>query len=224
LEIILVDDGSTDASPEKCDCYAKKDPRIRVIHKKNGGQSSARNVGLDVCKGEYISFVDSDDWIEPNMYTALLEQLEFHGASLAVCGRYDAYENSDEKTVGKSLGKSGLFDAYEVLPKMTLGQASDFSVCDKLHHRDLWQNIRFPEGEIYEDFAVMYKILIAAKKVVLCDVPFYVYFHRKNSTVTSGFREALTDYPKQTKQFLSYIPIQTRNCSHPQEAEQDPTD
>lgn len=205
LDIILVDDGSTDGSSEKCDFYAKNDQRIRVIHKKNGGQSSARNAGLDVCKGDYISFVDSDDWIEPDMYATLLTELERYGASLAVCGRYDAYEGSEEKSVCKSFEKDGLFSSYDILPQMTLGAVSDFSVCDKLHRRDLWENTRFPEGQIYEDFAVMYKILIAAENVVLCNEPFYVYFHRGNSTVTAGFREASTDYPAQTKKFLSYI-------------------
>lgn len=216
LEIILVDDGSTDGSSEKCDLYARMDPRIRVIHKQNGGQSSARNVGLDACSGDYISFVDSDDWIEPDMYSTLLEQLKGYDAALAVSGRYDAYENSEKKVIGKRLGKNGIVDAYEALPLMTLGQLSDFSVCDKLYRRDLWENIRFPEGEIYEDFAVMYKVLIAAKTVVLYDKPFYVYYHRGNSTVTSGFREALVCYPKQTKQFLtdmvSWYPEYTRHA------------
>lgn len=207
LEIILVDDGSTDGSPEKCDFYALSDARVHVIHKQNGGQASARNVALDMCHGEYIGFVDSDDWIEPEMYAELLTQAEKYGAKLAVCGRYDAFEDSDEMRVCKRIGENGIFRAYDVLPKMTLGQISDFSVCDKLHHRCLWQNIRFPEGEIYEDFAVMYKILLAAESVVLCDKPFYVYFHRRNSTITSGFREALTDYPKQTKNFVEYISL-----------------
>lgn len=202
LEIILINDGSTDNSPAMCDFYAETDSRIRVIHKENGGQSSARNAGLDVCNGDYISFIDSDDWIEPGMYATLLEQLEKYDASLAVCGRYDAYEDADGKKVGKSIENSGLFDAYDVLPEMAVGRLSDFSVCDKLYRKDLWQNTRFPEGEIYEDFAVMYKVLIAAERVVLCNKPFYVYFHRKNSTVTSGFREALTDYPRQTKRFI----------------------
>lgn len=205
FEIILVDDGSTDGSPEKCDLYAESDSRIRVIHKKNGGQSSARNRGLDVCKGDYISFVDSDDWIEPDMYMTLLGLLEEHDASLAVCSRYDAYENSDRKVIGKVIENPGLFDAYDVLPQMAMGRISDFSVCDKLHRRDLWETIRFPEGEIYEDLAVMYKVLIAARKVVLCEQPFYVYFHRRNSTVTSTFREASVQYPKQTEIFLANI-------------------
>ncbi len=205
LEIILVDDGSTDGSSEKCDFYALNDPRIQVIHKQNGGQASARNVALDICHGDYIGFVDSDDWIEPDMYSELLQYMEKYGAKLAVCGRYDAYEGVDEKTIGKCFGENGVFLSYDILPKMAIGQISDFSVCDKLHHRDLWENIRFPEGEIYEDFAVMYKVLLAAETVVLCDKPFYVYFHRHNSTVTSGFREALTAYPRQTRDFISYI-------------------
>ena len=203
MEIILVDDGSTDESPQKCDKYAHRDSRISVIHKENGGQSSARNVGLDVCSGDYISFVDSDDWIEPNMLSTLLEQLETYEASLAICGRYDAFENSKERLIGKSLGKNGLFDACQILPQMIIGQLSDFSVCDKLHRRDLWENIRFPEGEIYEDFAVMYKVVLTAKTAVLCDQPLYTYYHRSSSTVTSGFRKSLTYYPKQTKQCLA---------------------
>lgn len=205
MEIILVDDGSTDDSLQKCHLYASKDARIRVIHKENGGQSSARNAGLDVCRGDYISFVDSDDWIELDMYSMLIDQLEQYDADLAVSGRYDVYENSDQKTVGKFFGKSGVFDALELLPKMAIGQLSDFSVCDKLHRRCLWENIRFPEGEIYEDFAVMYKVLLAANSVVLCDKPLYNYYHRSNSTVTGGFREALICYPKQTNEFMEYM-------------------
>ena len=205
LEIILVDDGSTDGSSEKCDFWEQADPRVCVIHKTNGGQASARNAALDVCRGEYIGFVDSDDWIDSEMYAELLLQAEKYGAKLAVCGRYDAFEDSDEMHVGKCIGKNGVFLAYDVLPQMTMGQLSDFSVCDKLHSADLWRELRFPEGEIYEDFAVMYKVLLAAEIIALCDKPFYVYFHRSNSTVTSGFREALIAYPKQTKKFIIYI-------------------
>lgn len=205
LEILLIDDGSTDGSGERCDLYAAEDSRVRVIHKENGGQSSARNVGLDLCRGEYISFVDSDDWIEAGMYSTLVNQLLMHDASLTICGRYDAYENDHHKQIGKELKRNGLFDAYQIIPNMMIGELSDFSVCDKLHRRDLWDNIRFPEGTIYEDLAVMYKVVLAAKSVVLCDIPFYVYYHRNGSTVTGGFREALFDYPKHTKQLLNDI-------------------
>ena len=205
MEIILVDDGSTDNSLQVCNLYASIDERIQVIHKENGGQSSARNVGLNVCKGEYISFIDSDDWIELDMYSTLVNLLEQYNVDLAVSGRYDAYENSNQKSIGKNLGISGVFDAIDLLPQMAIGQLSDFSVCDKLHRRSLWENIRFPEGEIYEDFAVMYKVLLSASSVVLCDKPLYNYFHRSNSTVTSGFREALVCYPKQTYEFIEYI-------------------
>ena len=204
LEIILVDDGSSDGSSERCDYWKRVDSRVVVIHKPNGGQASARNVALDVCQGDYIGFVDSDDWIDPEMYDTLLKCVKKHDTKLAVCGRCDAFEDSNETCI-KRLGESGLLRAYDVLPKMTMGQMSDFSVCDKLHARELWREIRFPEGEIYEDFAVMYKVLIMSETVVLCDNPFYVYFHRSNSTVTSGFREALIAYPKQTKDYVDYI-------------------
>ena len=202
LEVILVDDGSNDGSPQKCDVYSQKDSRVRVIHQENRGQSSARNVGLDCCSGEYISFVDSDDWIEPDMYKTLMEQIEKYDVALVISGRYDAYGILNEKLVEKRLGKNGIVGSREVLPLMAIGKLSDFSACDKLYRRDLWDKIRFPEGEIYEDFAVVYKVLIDAKNALLFDRSFYVYRHRKNSTITSEFSELLFCYPKQTKQFL----------------------
>ena len=100
LEILLIDDGSTDASGEICDAYAEKDPRIRVIHKKNGGLSSARNAGLDVSNGQYIGFVDSDDWIEPEMYEKMLALMECNEAQLVCAGRYDVDGDTGEKTIG----------------------------------------------------------------------------------------------------------------------------
>ena len=109
LEILLVDDGSTDRSSEMCDAYACIDSRIKVIHKVNGGQSSARNVALEVCCGKYISFVDGDDWIEADMYSVLVEQLEKLDADLAICGRYDGDEYSNKMRIGKRLGQKWTF-------------------------------------------------------------------------------------------------------------------
>ena len=94
LEIILVDDGSRDDSVGICDLYAARDARIRVIHKENGGLSSARNAGLDIAAGEYVGFVDSDDWIEPDMFEYLLQNAENYGADIATCGHVDEFNKS----------------------------------------------------------------------------------------------------------------------------------
>ena len=100
LEIILVDDGSPDECGSICDVYAEKDPRIRVIHKENGGLSSARNAGLDTASGEYIGFVDSDDWIEPEMYARMLALMEKYDAKMVCAGRYDVDGRTGERSVG----------------------------------------------------------------------------------------------------------------------------
>lgn len=101
LQIILVDDGSTDGSQDICDEFAQRDSRIVVIHKENGGQSTARNVGMDRAKGVYIAFVDSDDWLEPNMYEALISQLEKHEADIVACSFYEC-KGDEKKAVGDS--------------------------------------------------------------------------------------------------------------------------
>ena len=100
LQIILVDDGSTDDSGKICEEYAKKDARIQVIHQNNGGLSSARNAGLDLASGEYIGFVDSDDWIEPEMYAEMLARMEKYDAQLVCAGRCDVDGGTGEKTRG----------------------------------------------------------------------------------------------------------------------------
>ena len=205
LEIILVDDQSPDRCPEICDKYEKKDKRIKVIHQKNKGLSGARNTGLDICKGEYISFIDSDDWIEKDMYAVMVSQMEKHNASLAICGRYGVYEKSQAKVVEKCPNETEVFESSILLPKLILGQISDFSACDKVYRKELWEDIRFPEGKIYEDLAVIYKVLIKAENVVLCDKPFYNYYHRYGSIVTSSFREALLDYTNHTQQLMDYV-------------------
>ena len=101
LQIILVDDGSTDGSQDICDEFAQRDSRIVVIHKENGGLSTARNVGMDRAKGAYIAFVDSDDWLEPNMYEALISQLEKHEADIVACSFYEC-KGDEKKAVGDS--------------------------------------------------------------------------------------------------------------------------
>jgi len=194
LEIILVNDGSTDKSSQMCDSLAEKDSRIVVLHKENGGLSSARNAGLDICKGEYISFIDSDDWIEQGMYSTLLSAIESEAVLLACCGRNDV--TSGIKTVGLCHTTNEVIDSQEAIRRILLWDNMDSSACDKLFHRTLFNDFRFPIGRISEDVAVMYKIIDCAKKIALVATPFYNYFHRGGSITTSSFNIKTLDVIK----------------------------
>ena len=181
LEILLIDDGSTDASGEICDAYAEKDPRIRVIHKKNGGLSSARNAGLDVSNGQYLGFVDSDDWIEPEMYAEMLALMVRNEAQLVCAGRYDVAGETGEKTTGLCPKRQASVTGEELAGMIFLWDHCDSSACDKLYRRELFDGIRYPEGKTCEDVPVTYRLALKAHRAVLCDKPLYNYFHRSGS-------------------------------------------
>lgn len=189
IEIILVDDGSTDDSSSKCDVWAEKDARIRVIHKTNGGLSDACNAGLDICRGEYIGFVDSDDLIEHSMYETMLEALTREGADLCCCGllvfgdRSEVYHNP-KYTVGNASKMLGLVYSDTVFP-----------VCaySKLYKSSCWSELRFPVGKICEDAFTAYRILDASERIVHIPDPFYHYRIRANSIMTTAFRAQRMD-------------------------------
>lgn len=205
LEIILVDDGSPDGSPEICDLWAKRDSRIKVIHKENGGLSSARNAGLDICDGVYIGFVDSDDWVEPDMYETLLRACLDNDSMLAVCGRYVV--SGDEKIVDKCSVDSGVLEPTEFVSRMLIGDRCDASACDKLFYRSLWSDCRFPHGKIYEDVAVMYKPVLRANTVAIVGKPLYNYYRHSASITKSAFSPKLFDYPNNTRKMLNDITV-----------------
>ena len=151
IEVILIDDGSTDKSSNICDYYSKKDARIVAIHKKNGGLSSARNTGLDIAKGKYIGFVDGDDYIEPNMYEELLNNIHEHQSDIAICNYNDIknnkkytnyFDNELEKTPIEGKNK------FDILYKNY-----NFVICswNKLYKKEIFNNLRFPENKIFEE-------------------------------------------------------------------------
>ena len=184
LEIILVDDGSPDRCGIIIDELAKMDSRIKVIHKTNGGLSSARNAGIEIAQGEYIGFVDSDDTIEPFMYEKLLELIQKEHTKLAVCAVNYVYE--DGKILRKKqLGKNKTFDFYQAIIEMNTHRYFDMGAWSKLYHRSLFENIRFPVGKLSEDYYIMYKIFDKAQRISYLDVPCYNYLQRKNSITRS---------------------------------------
>lgn len=203
LEIILVDDGSPDASGSICDSF--EDPRIRVIHKENGGLSSARNAGLDIATGDYIGFVDSDDWIELDMYETMLRMAKENQAKIVCVGNYEVDSRTGEKKLGLCPKKTECISGEEFTGRMFLWQGWDSSACDKLFHRSLFENQRYPLGQISEDVALIYKITLSSERVAVCGRPMYYYYQRSDSITSQSVSERSFHYPEHTRVIYDYI-------------------
>ena len=188
LEIILVDDGSTDNCPAICDRFQVEDSRIKVIHQENGGLSHARNVGLEISTGDFIGFVDSDDWIEPNMYELLMSALQETQADIAVCNRQYEFEDSESIPINVKPINRKLYTNKEALRMIIKGGSIiRNAVWDKLFRKNIIQNIRFPKGKIFEDSLWTPQIIGNAKSIICIDYPLYHYLQRS---------ESLTHYEK----------------------------
>ena len=166
LEIILVDDGSPDECPKICDEYASKDKRVQVIHKTNGGLSSARNAGLEIAVGEYIGFVDSDDWIEPSMYEKMITFIEQNECDMAGCEVNIIY-GTHSNIIGKSedeilTGKEALIRYLDTYYRYRMPNPAVWS---KLYKKEFWKENRFPEGKIHEDYLLTCMAFNEASKV-----------------------------------------------------------
>ncbi len=205
LEIILVDDGTKDASDRICDDYAARDSRIKVIHKENGGLSSARNAGIDIARGEFLGFVDSDDWIEPEMYEQLLKLALQYDVKLVVGGRYDFSSRRNEKTIGLCPEKEEVITGMELLGRVFTWQGCDSAAWDKLYHRSLFREVRYPLGQISEDVAMFYKLAELVDRVAMCDKPFYNYYHRPGSITTAKLSDKTFHLPNHTRVIYDYI-------------------
>ncbi len=196
LEIILVDDGSTDHCPQMCDEWAKKDSRIRVIHQKNGGLSVARNSGLDIAVGAYILLLDSDDYIAPDTVECLLSALTNTDADLSICG---FIRGSEEHHVFEHCKTESpeVVDAETALMRIYAGDESALkygAACFKLYQRHLFDGVRFPVGKLFEDIYTTHKLLAAAGKIAVLNEPLYYYFQRESSIMNSTFTLKKLDY------------------------------
>ncbi len=190
FELILVDDGSTDNSGRLCEEYAAKDKRIRVIHKENGGLSSARNAGIDVAAGKYLGFVDSDDYIDHDMYEYLSGIIEKENADLAICGYYDCYCG---RPIKKNEPYYAILNPTDALCAVFEGKISGASACNKLYKAEIFNNIRYPEGKTSEDAFVIVRLLMNTDRVVISSEQKYYYIHRSDSITTSRFTKTQFD-------------------------------
>lgn len=174
LEIIIIDDGSTDSSGIICDEYARKDKRIIVKHQKNGGAASAKNTGLKIANGEYLAFLDSDDFLELDAYEIMVRELNKYQADVVQCGFYKVYKNKREEKLDILEVKE--FDACSYLKHFTENWTCGL-LWDKLYRRRIFDNIYFEEGHKIDDEFFTYKGIMNARKII--KVPYVVYDYRQ---------------------------------------------
>lgn len=203
IQIILVDDGSPDNCGKICDEYAKKDHRIEVIHKSNGGLSDARNKGLEIAKGEYIGFVDSDDYIEADIYEVLYNLLKQYNADVSICNFYTV---SQGKIAIKNVD-SGIkeYTRIEILKEILLDNDIQSYAWNKLYKRELFGEIKYPVGKKYEDIGTTFYLLEKCNKVVVTGKPEYYYINRQDSIVNNVTESTITDYIELIMQRYDYI-------------------
>ena len=185
LEIILVNDGSTDNSGKLCDELAKKDERIRVIHKENGGLSDARNRGIDESESDLVGFIDSDDYIDSDMYEVLLKNLNNTDADLSMCSLYDVYNNTPEAQVTNK--ETWKLSSEQAIKMVMEAKILSVTAVNKLYRKSLFTDLKFEVGKIAEDAFIMIKLLDKCEKIVATNEKKYYYVHRENSITTQKF-------------------------------------
>ena len=185
LEIILVDDGSIDISGDICDEYALHDARVRVIHKENGGLSDARNAGLDVARGNYVAFIDADDYVHPSFVELLLKTINETGAQIAVSTWQELKDGDKPRKVRTKRPRCTILTQEEAISSVFYQKKLNHSACSRIFETQLFNNLRFPEGMLYEDLAIIYPLLCKVEKVALINTPMYYYMHRQGSIITT---------------------------------------
>lgn len=191
FEFVVVDNGSTDGSGQIADEYAAEDGRVRVIHRQRGSIGAGRNTGLDAARGEYIAFIDDDDWAEPDFLSFLLELLEENQADVSICGAADKV--FDEKKV---------MTAEEALIELMWRKKYNMAFPTKLFRRELMETVRFPEDGSYDDIALMYRLLAEAKRVAYHGLPKYTFCrHEGNNSAWTTNHALLT--PETLEEYLT---------------------
>lgn len=206
LEIILVDDGSSDRSACICDQWKERDTRIKVIHKRNGGLSDARNRGIKSAKGNYYSFVDGDDMLDSQMIEKLYNALISANADVSMC-RMEKIEQfkryATREFLDNNISKIEL-DGVEAI-RLLLREKIDCSACLKLYKKEMFSNLEFPYGKTNEDFALMYKLFYKTQKIIYISDILYYYYFRENSITSSSFSEKQFDKIDNCIEMLEYI-------------------
>ena len=212
LEIIVIDDGSTDGSGALCDKYSEKDRRVLVLHQENKGLSSARNAGLDLMHGDAVVFLDPDDAYHPDYVNAMMTAMISEKADIVLC-QYTVHKTTDrirqtgrEKTQPQA--KQGMYDRESALRALADGMIN-VSVWNKLYRRELWRDIRFPDGHVYEDIDTTYKVFHICRTVYALKQPLYLHRKRPGSITDTCSWENINDRNLAFAHFETFIEANT---------------
>lgn len=204
-EILLIDDGSSDSSGNMCDEFAKKNKNIRVFHKENGGLSDARNYAIPYIKGQYVAFVDSDDYVDVDYLERMISPAQSNDFDIVISTHINETSN------GKLLASKNIDLTSHYL---TPGQALETmcyeiefgtSACGKLISRTLVESFAFPTGKLYEDLATIYKMIGASRKIIFLNMPMYHYIQRGGSIRNSNWKPSVMDIMEASQNLLDYI-------------------
>ena len=191
IEIVLVDDGSTDGSGALCDELAARDPRIRVVHKENGGLSSARNAGIRAASTDLVGLVDSDDYVDDDMFALLYRNLKKEEADVSACTIYSCY---GDKVNRFGNGSYHVMTGIDMIGYSMDGEKAIISACPKLYKKDLLLETPFVEGKLYEDALLFGELFVKVPRVVVEEVPKYYYVHHEGTITTATYKSSKKDY------------------------------
>lgn len=194
LEILLIDDGSLDSSGLICDRFQKEDSRIRVVHKKNGGLSDARNVGIQESNGEYLMFVDGDDVVSEDIVMYLYQNILLNNASMSICNLLNFYSGDD--IIFSTDGRIDSYSKEDIICKMWYQDEILMSACGKLYKRELFEELQFEKGLLYEDVNIMHELVWKCNRITYGRAFLYGYLHREESITTKKFDERDMDILK----------------------------
>lgn len=203
LEIIVVNDGSTDRTLELINTISSKDERIISINKPNGGLSSARNAGLNRASGDYIGFIDGDDYIHPEMYEILLEDILKHHCEISMCAVLKVYSNYTENDC--FIDQPKVLNKKEAIQALIEERYIKHYAWNKLYKARLFEEIRFPEGKLYEDIFTTYKLFAHADRIVYTNKIGYYYVQRQGSILRSKFDLRKMDCIQAFQEFKAYV-------------------
>ncbi|MFS0821564.1 glycosyltransferase family 2 protein [Bacillus sp. 1P02SD] len=204
FELILVNDGSTDRSGNICDEYESKDNRVKVIHKENEGQSSARNRGIDAAKGSFIGFVDSDDWVNKQMFKVLYSNAIEQNADIIACN-LKIFSKDGTSRLYYDNSSDFLYDKRSAMEELYKNEKLTFSPCNKIYKKELLTDIRFKEGSILEDMDFAYRIIHQADTIYYSAQALYYYRFNENSTMRKVFsKKRLDEYEIRKDMYLFY--------------------